>query len=162
MSNDLNYYEDLIIDPNNLNEAVEKQPTLYMQYAELAAEKRNEVQEQKKVLKVKDAELKEVSAKLYLKYKMEKVEGKAPTENQVQSAIEISKEFRIKYKEGFKELEKLNKLNYQLDILESAVTSFQQRKNMIEEAIKLFQLGYNSQVKQDYNSKTHERLNKKD
>lgn len=159
---ELDYYVDLKIDPYNLDENTENQPTIYMQYAELASDKRDEVNNQKKVIKVKDAELKEVTAKLFVKYKNEFIDSKKPTDSMANNLVLIDEEYKKKFNETIKELEKYNKLSHQLDILEAAVTSFQQRKNMIEERIKLHQSGYNSEVKQkNYNSKIHTKLNKK-
>ena len=163
MEKQLNFYEDLKVDANKLDENVEKQPILYMQYGELASDKRDIVENQKLKVKVKDAELKELEATLHLKFKIQEIEGKKPTDTQVQSLVITSKEYKIKFDEFIKELEKLNKLKYELDILDTAVTSFQQRKNMLEERIKLYQLGYNSQVRQnDYSNKIHDKLNKKE
>ena len=162
INQDLDYYADLPVDPNRLDEAIEKQAVLFMQYSELAGDKRDQVNEQKKVLKVIDAELKEISAKLFMKYKNDKIEGKSQTDTACNNLVLLDKEYKDCFDKSIKELEKYNKLCYQLDILDSVVTSFQQRKNMIEERIKLYQLGYNSEVRQkNYNDYIHDRLNKR-
>ena len=161
MQKELNYYEDLFIDGKDMHKLVDEQPSLFMQYGELAADKRDELNEQKVKLKVLDSELKKVSAELYIKYKKTLIDGKSPTETFVSSLIEKDPEYTQKYDETIKELRVFNKLSHQLDILDVAVTSFQQRKNMIENKIDLVNKGYNSEVKQDYDNKIHDKLNGK-
>lgn len=158
---ELNFYDDLPVNNDDLHAEADRQPILFMRYSELLANKMEEVNDQKKVIKVVDAEVKEVTAKLYLKYKNDKVDGKSPTESHCNNLILLDEEYKKTFNKLISAIEKLNKLTKQADILQAAVTSFQQRKNMLEFRGTLYQLGYNSEVKQKtIKESIHNKLNK--
>jgi hypothetical protein len=166
MEKELNYFEDLEFDNDKLDEAVDKQHILNMRYYELYADKIEEVDESKRILKIKDAEMKEKWGELYLKYKQEKIDGKSPTDKYVESLILVDDEYKKKQKIYFNAIKKVNTLQKQCNILEGVVKSFQQRKNGLEIKRDLFIFGWYGEVKQK-NSKEkiinniHDKLNRR-
>lgn len=139
----MKYFEDLKIDINNLDKVVIEQPTLNMQYHELFAEKLDELNEQKRKVKIEDTELKELYAQLYL---FNKKTGEKISENMNESMILVNDEYKLKQKKYFDSIKKMNDIEKEFNILDGVIKSFQQRKNSIEKVIELFIYGYNSSI----------------
>jgi hypothetical protein len=160
----MQYLEDLKIDKDNLNLAVIEQPILNMNYHELYCEKLDELNEQKRKVKIEEAELKEKYAELYL---LNKKSGEKITEKENESMILVNPDYKAKQKKYYDEVKKQNDIDKEFNILDGVVKSFQQRKNAIEKAIDLFLFGYYGEVKQsksvdEVKDKIVNKLKKKD
>lgn len=142
---ELNYLEDLKIDENNLNNIVDTHAVISMRYHELFCNKLEEMNEQKRKVQIEKAELEEVYAKLYLQNKRS---GEKITEKENDSMILVNPDYKNKQLQYFEEIKKLNMIEKSFNVLEGVVKNMQQRKNMIEEKIKLIILGFNGTPKQ--------------
>jgi hypothetical protein len=124
---DLDYYEDLQFNPENLGEEWQKQPVLYSRYADLAADAEleyNKAVEYKKTVR-SQIWLEAVKAGEGLLG-----EGVKPTEKNVEAYMRQSPKYR-KAKEA--ELE----AKHTLDVLKNAVFAFHQKKVALESTVQL-------------------------
>lgn len=133
---DLNYEEDLAIDPHQLDEEWLKQPSLYMQYAHQSALSQKIRDKAKERLEVVRAQLDKKIRKDPGKYEVIKV-----TETTVANAILEQKEYQ-EAKQDFDEL------SYDANILQSAVRAFEQRKKALEGLVTLWVGNYFSGPKE--------------
>lgn len=157
----LDFDTDRKVDPDNLDFECEQQTLLYSDYSDLFNEKLDEVKEQKRNMKIQDIELERLNNKLYIKYSLEKIDGKKPTNDFIKSKIQTDEKYILKQDENLQELKKLNQLEYELSVLETAKDTMRQKKNMIEQRITLYLSGYNSEVKQkDYKNRVQNKLNR--
>ncbi len=164
---ELNYFEDLAYDSNKLDEELDKQPIINMRYHELLADKNEELNEQKRIVKIKETEVKEKYAACFLMYKQVLINGKAPSDGVADKSVLVDKDYKKKLQELWDETKKLNKIIKQSEVLDGVVKSFQQRKNALEKRVDLWICGYHGQVKQkDSAKKTQDaiksRLNRKE
>lgn len=145
----MNYLEDLKIDESNLHEIVDTQAYTSMSYHEIYIDKLNELKEQERKVDIIKAELKEVYARIFLfNSEIKTKEGKNPTLPILEAKVLVDSEYKEKQKEYFDEIKKANDLEKDVNILEGVVKNFQQRKNMIEKKVELFNMGINSNVRQ--------------
>ena len=120
-----NYMNDLAIDPHDLPEEWLRQPALYMQYSELAAQAGKERDQAKENLDVVKAEV-DAHVRTYPDlYGIAKI-----TETQVSNAVIVSD----KYREAQQLLTDAN-LNYSL--MQAAVRAFEQRKAALENSVRM-------------------------
>lgn len=124
---DLNYDEDLKIDPDALDVECLRQPQLFMEYAEAASEARRDMDFAKEELEVGRASLNNDIRRNPSEYLGE---GIKVTEAVIVGAIIVNKKYQDLLK---KHLEA--KHNY--DLLSSAVKAFEQRKSSLEYLIRL-------------------------
>lgn len=124
---DLDYYNDLRFNPENLGEEWQKQPVLYSRYADLAAEA--ELEYNKAVEHAKT-----VRSRIWLEAASagEEVLGKGvkPTEKNVEAYMRRSSEYREAKAE---ELE----AKHTLEVLKNAVFSMLQRRQALESTVQL-------------------------
>ena len=153
----MDYLNDLKIDENNLNNIVDTQAVVSMQYHELFCEKLEEMNEQKRKVQIEKAELEEIYAKLYL---LNKRSGEKITEKENDSMILVNPDYKNKQTQYFEEVKNLNAIDKSFNILEGVIKNMQQRKNMIEEKIKLIMLGFNGTPKQNFDNIENKILNK--
>ena len=128
-----NYKEDLQIDMNSLETEWEKQPVLYMEYAEQLAEANRERDYKKQVLEIVTAEL---DKKARTDYSIEQELGKL-TEKAINSWIIIQDEYRQAQFE-------LTESKHEAAILSAAVSAIEQKKSALENLVKLWAAGYYS------------------
>lgn len=155
----MNYLNDLEINDANLQEEVIKQPVLNMRYHELYSEKLEELNEKKRLITIRKAELQEVYASLYIENKnnADKI-----TEKTNDSIILTNEKYKKKQKELFDEIKEQNKLEKNVSVLEGVVKSFHMRQKDLEKAIDLFIFGYHGNVKNsDIKNKILNKLNNK-
>lgn len=120
----------LEIDKNLLDEEWLKQPKLYMQYAEKLAKYERQLDEAKSELDVTKAEIQLKVRNNPGNYDLEKV-----TEGAIEAVIVTQEE----YQEG---LETLNKIKYQVAIYKAAVRAIDQRKDALENLVRLHGQSY--------------------
>lgn len=124
---DLDYYEDLQFNPENLGEEWQKQPVLYSRYADLAAEAElqyNRAVEHKKTVRSQIwLEVAKAGEKLL-------GEGVKPTEKNVEAYMRQAPKY-IKAKEAEMEAKHI------MDVLKNAVFAFHQRKLALESTVQL-------------------------
>jgi hypothetical protein len=134
----MGYTDDLIIDSSKLDEEWERQPILFMQYADSLADaekKRNEVSDELDYLK----------SKIDLSIRSGQypdAEGLKLTEKLIESLVSNDSEI-------VKKKEELNKAKYEYLVLKGAVEAFSQRKKALEKLVDLFVFGYNASPKSD-------------
>lgn len=158
----MNYFEDLEIDKNSLDEAILKQHILNMKYHELYANKSYELNEQRRQVKLLDTEVKSTYSSLFLNYKItKKIDGKTISDKVSEHYVLIDSEYKKVQQKYFNGLKKQNELQKEFEILDGVVRSFQQRKNDLEKAIELHISGYHGQVRQNNQKETVEKWHKK-
>ena len=124
---DLDYYDDLAFNPENLGEEWQKQPILYSRYADLAAEAElayNKAVEHKKTVR-SQIWLDVVKAGEGLLG-----DGVKPTEKNVEAYMRQAPKY-IKAKEAELEAKRV------MDVLKNAVFAFHQRKVALESTVQL-------------------------
>lgn len=130
-----NATEDVSIDPDNLDRECVRLPSLYLQYAQLAAEAKRDVNELSNLLEVTEAE---VSAKIRAhpeNYKIEKV-----TEAAIKAAIITHPEIR-------RAEQVLLKAKHKLDIHQAAVSALEHKKRSLTLLVELHGMSYYSNPK---------------
>lgn len=133
-----NYVKDLSIDPDALDVEWIGQPTIYMRYAEAAADARLEMDNAKSALDIKKAEI-DISIRMHPSKYVD--EGKKPTEAQIFSIILIHDDYKKAEKTYFE-------ARHKYDLFMSAVRAFEQRKNALENLRALCLGGYFSGPKE--------------
>jgi glycine betaine/choline ABC-type transport system substrate-binding protein len=126
----INYENEIRIDETALDVEWLEQPRLFMKYARNAAQARKRVDEAKEALDVAKAELDKKIRSNPKKYGVEKI-----TENAISNLI-IKQDT---YKEAMQEF---SDARYEADIAQSAVSAFNQRKEALENLVKLFGMQY--------------------
>jgi hypothetical protein len=127
----MNYEQDIKIDPDNLDVEWLNQPSLFMQYSKHLAQMRKEVDESRQDLDIKKAE---VDRKIRENPEAYGIEGKV-TEGAIQSAILTEEEFQDAQK-------KYLEVKYEMDMAQGAVNAFNQRKEALENLVKLHGMSY--------------------
>ena len=127
---DLDYDNDLRIDPNALDIEWLDQPRTYMRYAEQLARALKEVDKTKERLEVVKAELDHE-----IRDAAERGGGKKPTE----SAISNTVTNHSRYQQAMSDY---NDAKYESNLLSSAVRAFDQRKAALENLVRLHASSY--------------------
>jgi len=127
------YAGDLKIDMDALDLEWERQPVLYMHYAELVADAEKEKSELKEELDV---------LKAAVGVNIVKKEAKKPAEAEIARQVMLHNDVMAKSKEVIN-------ATYRAAVLRGAVEAFSQRKKALEKMVDLFVFGYNSSPKQD-------------
>lgn len=138
----MNINDDLAIDPHKLDEEWLKQPVLYMQYSELVSKAQKVKDEAKEKIEVTKAELDSNIRSNPEKYDAptdKKGEYKI-TEAWITGAILRD----IRYQDAVKDF---NEKNYELNMLQAAVKSFDHKKKALENIVQLWQGSYFSTPK---------------
>lgn len=154
---DLNYLEDLKISLDNIHEIVDTHAVTAMRYHDLYSNKLDELNEQGRKIKIKEAELKEKYAELYLRNKKS---GEKITEKENDSMILTHIEYKNKQVEYFNEVKQQIDLEKEVNVLVGIVKSMQNRKNMIEVKRDLLINGFYSEPRQNTVNRINDRLNK--
>jgi len=126
MDRERNYREDLKIDPDALDVEWVRQPELYLYYSELLAQAKHEVDKKKEELDIEKAE---ADSRLRNSYE------KKPPEGQIANDVLQEEKVREAYKEYCDA-----KLN--MDLMFAAVNAFNQRKEALENLVRLANAGY--------------------
>ena len=130
MKDDLDYEDDILIDPDRLDVEWINQPVLFNQYSRKCAEAKRQLDEVKSNLDVVRAETAKKVRSDPKKYKIEKV-----TESQINDAVMTS----VKYMQANDEL---IEARFEADLLLSAVRAFDQRKTALENLVRLLGQDY--------------------
>jgi hypothetical protein len=133
MAENINYERDIVIDDSALDVEWLDQPSLFMKYARNAANCRQDVDEAKEGLDLAKAELDKDIREHPKKYKIG--EDIKITEAVVSAAIIMDD----KYKAAMK---RMADAKYDLDIAQAAVSAMNQRKEALENMVKLYIAGY--------------------
>lgn len=155
--NDLNYLEDLEIDGNNIDNIVDTHSVISMRYYELYAEKLEQLNEQKRKVKIIEAELKEKYAGIYIQNKSS---GQKITEKENESLILTNPEYKKVQEKYFEVIKEQNSLDKDFTIMEGIIKNMQARKNMIESKITLITMGLSSIKQNKVSDRLHSKLNK--
>jgi len=138
MGNDQNdYMKELAIDLHRLEEEWAMQPQLYMKYSELAAQAQLDRDKAKERLDVVRAEIDDKIRTEPLVYgaPVDKSGNPKLTEAWISGTIILQPEYS-------EQVGKINNLNYEMNILRSAVTSFDHKKKALENEVTLWSGGY--------------------
>jgi len=127
---ELNYEKDLKINPDELDLMWLDQASLFMKYAKHFADTRRLVDEEKQNLDIVKADIDKKIREHPEKFKIEKV-----TEGAIQSAILTEGSYNIAYK-------KFLDAKYESDMASNAVQAFNQRKEALENLVKLHGQSY--------------------
>jgi hypothetical protein len=127
---ELNYEKDLKIDDSALDLELLEQASLFMKYAKHFADTRRLVDEEKQNLDIVKADIDKKIREHPEKFKIEKV-----TEGAIQSAILTEGSYNIAYK-------KFLDAKYESDMASNAVQAFNQRKEALENLVKLHGQSY--------------------
>lgn len=126
----MNYEKDIIIDETALDIEWLNQPRLFMKYAKNAAQTRANLDQAKEALDITKSEVDADIREHPEKFGVAKV-----TETAIQGAIVLDSRFK-----------KANKVyldaKYEADIAQSAVQAMNQRKDALENMVKLFGMKY--------------------
>ena len=123
-----NLEKDIQIDPNALDVEWMRQPEIYLKYAEESAKAQSEADRAKDKLEVVEAE---VDAEVRMQYS----DTKKPTETQI-AGIVLTNQRVILAKES------LIQAKERASLLSSAVKAFDQRKNALENLVRLWAGSY--------------------
>lgn len=114
------YKKDLMIEPDALDIEWIEQPRLYMKWAEISAKAEDRVKLAKEALEVTDAKIdKEIRSS-----------GEKVTETQIKSKISLDERHQ-------KALQDYNDALYKSNLYSSAVRAMEQRKNALENMVRL-------------------------
>ena len=149
--NDLNYLNDLEIDGNNIDNVVDTHAVTSMRYHELFAEKLEQLNEQKRKVKMT-----EKYAEIYIQNKSS---GQKITEKENESLILTNPEYKKVQEKYFNELKEQNSLDKDYNVMEGIIKNMQARKNMIESKIVLIQMGLSSIKQNKVSDNIHDKLN---
>ena len=133
---ELNYEQDLAIDPYCLDEEWLKQPGLYMKYSFMAAEAQKRRDQLKERLEVIKAELDRDIRENPIKFKLENVK---------EASIAATILLQPKYEKGVNDL---TEANYELNMLQSAVRALDHKRSALENEVKLWLGSYFSGPKE--------------
>ena len=126
----MDYEKDLKIDDASLDLECLDQASLFMKYAKISAEAKRNLEETKQILDIKKAEIDKSIRENPDKYKIEKV-----TEGSIQSAILSDLYYQNTYQDVID-------AKYEADMAQNAVNAMIQRKDMLEQLIKLHGQSY--------------------
>ena len=130
MKPDINYEGDIKIDTSALDLEWEDQPVLMMKYTRHAADARKDLDQANQALTIAKAEADRTIREDPDSYDIVKV-----TENAIASAI-------LTYKPYIEAYNKYLAAKYEADMAQGAVNAFMQRKDALEQLVKLFGLQY--------------------
>lgn len=159
---ELNYQKDLEIDLNNLHGEWLKQPVLYSQYAEAAAEASRQKDDTRNKLEVIRAQL-----DLEIRSNPGKFELGKVTEAAVANVVLLQREYQ-------EALGKYYQAKYELEILNGVVKAFDQKKTALENEVRLWAgqyfagpkeprdigKGFKEGIREQTSAKHRERLNR--
>jgi len=123
---ELDYEQELAIDPHSLDEEWLRQSGLYMKYSEAAAEAERIRDLAKEKINVVRAELDKAIRKDPDKYGLEKV-----TDTPVAATILLQQEYKVAS-------EALIQANYELNMFQSAVRAFDNKRSALENMVRLW------------------------
>jgi len=123
----MNYERDIRIDETALDIEWLEQPALFMKYSKHLAQMRKEVDEAKQNLDIKDAE---VDRKIRETPEAYGIEGKV-TEGAIKSAKLTEDEFQEAQKHYLE-------VKFEMDMAQGAVNAFSQRKDALENMVRLY------------------------
>lgn len=149
MSSEFDYEKDLAIDPHQLDEEWLQQPSLYMRYAQESAMAQKIKDKAKERLELIRAQTDKKIRTDPEQYGLKKV-----TETTVANAILENEEYQ-QAKNDYDEL------NYDFNIMQSAVRAFDQRKKALEGIVTLYVGNYFSGPKEPRNLNKGKRYLKK-
>jgi hypothetical protein len=127
----MDYEIDIKIDPDNLDVEWLNQPALFLKYSRHLAQMRKELDESRQDLDIKKAE---VDRKIRENPEAYGIEGKV-TEGAIQSAILTEDEYQEAQKDYLE-------VKYEMDMAQGAVNAFNQRKEALENLVKLHGMNY--------------------
>lgn len=144
----MNYEDDIRIDEENLDLEWLEQPNLMIKYTKNAAEARMNLDNAKQTLDIVKAEVDSAIRKDPEHYGLIKV-----TDAAVASTLLIQEEYKIAF-------ENYLSAKYEADMAQGAVTAFSQRKDALENLVRLFGLNYFSgpRMTKDLHEKRMERM----
>lgn len=122
----MNYEKDIRIDENSLDVEWLEQPSLFMKYARNAAQARMDLDAAKQTLDVVKAELDKRIRENPEHYDINKV-----TEGSIQSTLITQEEYKIAF-------ENFLGVKYEADMAQGAVNAFNQRKDALENLVRLY------------------------
>ena len=134
---DLNYEQDLAIDPHQLDEEWLNQPVLMERYGRLAADAAKERDQVKERMDVVRAEQDNAIREDPAKFGCAKDKAGAPKTTEAWIAATILTTDEYKKVSG-----ELIEANYNLNLLNSAVRAMEHRKKALEKLVELFGLQY--------------------
>ncbi len=118
----MDYQKDLAIDPHNLAEEWLNQPILFMRYSEELAHVRKRLSFQEEKVKIVRSRL--------IKEAADKAEGG--------KSADLREAYYRTHKDHIEAKDKQAELEFEANLLESAVFAFNQRKVALENLVKLF------------------------
>jgi hypothetical protein len=121
----MNYEEDIRIDETALDVEWVEQPALMMKYARLAADARKYLDQKKEALELLRAEIDKEIRQNPTEFGIEKI-----TENAVQNTIITTEQFR-------EANQKVINAKFDVDIAQAAVIAVSQRKDALENLVRL-------------------------
>ena len=137
--NDFDFENDIAIDLDNLHEEWRTHAQVRYKYAKEIAYLDMKAKQQRKLIEVKKAKLKEASSKLILQ-----VKGDNPKFTVQQIDATIAGHEQIKNPEGELSLaqDELIELEYELNMAKNALQAFDDRKTALENEVKLWTRNY--------------------
>ena len=126
----MNYEKDIRIDESALDIEWKEQPVLMMKYTRHAARMRQELDLAKENLELEKAEIDKEIRQHPSDFGIEKI-----TENAVQNTIITTEQFKEANK-------RMSEAKFELDIAQAAVIAISQRKDALENLVKLLGLQY--------------------
>lgn len=139
MVDQLNFQEDLAIDPLNLDEEWLLHPVKYLKYCDAQTDAQRDRDKSKERLEVARAEVDMDVRKNPSDYGHEG--DKKPTEAQITSMVYLSEKYQ-------KALNEFNDLNYEYNMISNAVKAFEHRKKALENYVTLYVTQYVAGPKQ--------------
>lgn len=127
--------DELEIDLGNLHEEWARQPKLYLQYADMMAEARKNLEDAKREQELVEAKLKNSIRINPSAYGLEKV-----TEDAIKSAMIVSEKYQKAYKDVIN-------ARYEMDIVDAMLSSLDHKKKGLESAVQLHLAGYFAEPK---------------
>lgn len=127
---DLNYEEDIKIDPDALDVEWLRQSELMLKYTKHAAEMKKEMDDAKERVEMIRASIDNSIRLDPTRYRLEKI-----TEGAIQSKIIEEPHYRA-------EVEKFSAAKYEYEIAQAAVRAFDQKKTALENLVRLLGVSY--------------------
>ena len=153
--NDFDFENEVDIDLDNLHEEWRTHAQIRYKYAKEVAYLDMKVKQQRKLIEIKKAKLKEAISKLILQ-----VKGENPkfTVQQIDATIAGHTVAITPEKELSDAQDKLIEIEYDLNMAKNALTAFDDRKEALENAVKLWTRNYFSSPTEERQIKTTESI----
>lgn len=137
--NDFDFDNEVAIDLDNLHEEWRTHPQVRYKYAKEVAYLDKVVKQQRKLIEVKKAKLKEATSHLILQIK---VDNPKATVQQVEATIVGHKEIKLPEEELSNTQNELIVLEYNFNMARNALQAFDDRKTALENEVKLWRANY--------------------